>query len=96
VRAKLNSKLTPHPSPLPVWRGEGIGALGGSRPLPELFSAAGCQFEFSAKTIAPVAKLLREELKNVNVMKPVNYCSYESNNMMALRLDSNRVSIWCY
>ncbi len=37
-------------------------ALGGSRPLPELFAAAGCQFEFSAKTIQPLAKLLREEL----------------------------------
>lgn len=37
-------------------------ALGGSRPLPELFSAAGCQFEFSAKTIQPLAKMLREEL----------------------------------
>jgi oligoendopeptidase F len=40
-------------------------ALGGSRPLPELFSAAGCQFEFSAKTIEPLAKLLREELENL-------------------------------
>jgi oligoendopeptidase F len=40
-------------------------ALGGSRPLPELFSAAGCQFEFSAKTIEPVAKLLRQELKSL-------------------------------
>lgn len=37
-------------------------ALGGSRPLPELFSAAGCQLEFSAKTIQPLAKMLREEL----------------------------------
>ena len=37
-------------------------ALGGSRPLPELFSAAGCKFEFSAKTIRPIAKLLRDEL----------------------------------
>jgi len=36
--------------------------LGGSRPLPELFSAAGCQFEFSAKTIQPLTKLLRMEL----------------------------------
>lgn len=36
--------------------------LGGSRPLPELFSAAGCKFEFSAKTIGPVAQLLRDEL----------------------------------
>ncbi|HEX5398655.1 MAG TPA: M3 family oligoendopeptidase [Verrucomicrobiae bacterium] len=37
-------------------------ALGGSRPLPELFQAAGCQFEFSRKTIQPLAKVLREEL----------------------------------
>ena len=40
-----------------------LGLKRGSRPLPELFAAAGCQFEFSAKTIAPLAKLLREELK---------------------------------
>ncbi len=40
-------------------------ALGGSRPLPELFSAAGCQFEFSAKTIQPLAKMLREELEKL-------------------------------
>src|SRR5271170_6942001 len=37
-------------------------ALGGSRPLPELFAAAGCKFQFSAKTIQPLVKLLREEL----------------------------------
>ena len=37
-------------------------ALGGSRPLPELFAAAGCTFEFSRKTIAPLVKLVREEL----------------------------------
>jgi oligoendopeptidase F len=37
-------------------------ALGGSRPLPELFSAAGCQFEFSAKTIQPLAEMMRDEL----------------------------------
>jgi oligoendopeptidase F len=36
--------------------------LGGSRPLPELFEAAGCRFEFSEKTIQPLAKMLREEL----------------------------------
>ncbi|HXR04999.1 MAG TPA: M3 family oligoendopeptidase [Verrucomicrobiae bacterium] len=40
-------------------------ALGGSRPLPELFQAAGCKFEFSAKTIQPVAKMLREELEKL-------------------------------
>jgi oligoendopeptidase F len=37
-------------------------ALGGSRPLPELFQAAGCQFEFSEKTLQPLAKTLRKEL----------------------------------
>ena len=37
-------------------------ALGGSRPLPELFSAAGCKFEFNSRTIEPLTKLLREEL----------------------------------
>ena len=37
-------------------------ALGGSRPLPELFRAAGCRFEFSEKTIGPLANTLREEL----------------------------------
>ncbi|HEY5234509.1 MAG TPA: M3 family oligoendopeptidase [Verrucomicrobiae bacterium] len=40
-------------------------ALGGSRPLPELFSAAGCQFEFSERTIRPLAKMLREELRTL-------------------------------
>jgi oligoendopeptidase F len=36
--------------------------LGGSRPLPELFSAAGCRLEFSEKTLQPLATMLREEL----------------------------------
>ncbi len=40
-------------------------ALGGSRPLPELFAAAGCRFEFSARTIRPLAKMLREELEKL-------------------------------
>jgi oligoendopeptidase F len=38
-------------------------ALGGSRPLPELFAAAGCKFDFSAKTIQPLIELARNELK---------------------------------
>lgn len=38
-------------------------ALGGSRPLPELFHAAGCSFDFSAKTIRPLSAMMREELK---------------------------------
>jgi oligoendopeptidase F len=37
-------------------------ALGGSRPLPELFAAAGCRFEFDRKTIAPLMKMVRNEL----------------------------------
>jgi oligoendopeptidase F len=37
-------------------------ALGGSRPLPELFAAAGCKFEFTRSTMAPLVKLVREEL----------------------------------
>jgi oligoendopeptidase F len=37
-------------------------ALGGSRPLPELFSAAGCHFDFSAKTVKPLAALVDQEL----------------------------------
>jgi oligoendopeptidase F len=37
-------------------------ALGGSRPLPELFAAAGCQFDFSAQTVQPLIELVRREL----------------------------------
>lgn len=37
-------------------------ALGGSRPLPELFAAAGCRFEFDRKTIAPLMQMVRNEL----------------------------------
>lgn len=40
-------------------------ALGGSRPLPELFAAAGCRFDFSRETIAPLVTLLREELERL-------------------------------
>lgn len=35
--------------------------LGGSRPLPELFSAAGCRLEFSAETIRPLIQLAGAE-----------------------------------
>ncbi|MDP2654796.1 MAG: M3 family oligoendopeptidase [Candidatus Omnitrophota bacterium] len=37
-------------------------ALGGSRPLPELFEAAGLKFDFSARTIAPLIAAVQEEL----------------------------------
>ena len=42
-------------------------ALGGSRPLPELFSAAGCtEFEFGRTTIKPLMDLVRTELARLN------------------------------
>jgi oligoendopeptidase F len=37
-------------------------ALGGSRPLPDLFAAAGCRFDFSGQAVRPVVELLRREL----------------------------------
>jgi oligoendopeptidase F len=40
-------------------------ALGGSRPLPELFQAAGCKFQFDAATIKPLIELAQEELKKL-------------------------------
>jgi oligoendopeptidase F len=40
-------------------------ALGGSRPLPELFSAAGCKFQFDAATIRPLIQLANLELKKL-------------------------------
>jgi oligoendopeptidase F len=41
-------------------------ALGGSRPLPDLFAAAGCPFRFDAATIRPLIKLAQEELKKLS------------------------------
>jgi oligoendopeptidase F len=41
-------------------------ALGGSRPLPELFTAAGCRFEFNAGTFRPLVELIRGELARLN------------------------------
>jgi oligoendopeptidase F len=40
-------------------------ALGGSRPLPELFAAAGCKFQFDATTIKPLIQLASTELKKL-------------------------------
>jgi oligoendopeptidase F len=37
--------------------------LGGSRPLPELFAAAACKFQFDAMTIKPLVELAKNELK---------------------------------
>lgn len=41
-------------------------ALGGSRPLPELFAAAGCRFDFSVETVRPLVQLVRGELAKLN------------------------------
>lgn len=38
-------------------------ALGNSRPLPELFTAAGCKFEFSEATVQPLTNMIREKLE---------------------------------
>jgi oligoendopeptidase F len=37
-------------------------ALGGSRPLPELFEAAGCKFDFSEGTLRPLVEAVMEEI----------------------------------
>ena len=41
---------------------KGALALGGARPLPELFDAAGLKFDFSTEAIAPLIDRVREEL----------------------------------
>ncbi len=39
--------------------------LGGTRPLPELFAAAGINFDFTEKTLRPLMNAVREELANL-------------------------------
>ena len=41
-------------------------ALGGSRPLPELFERAGCRFQFDAEIVRPLVDLVQDELSNLN------------------------------
>ena len=41
--------------------------LGGSRPLPELFEAAGAKFDFSYRTLTPLIELVRQELAELPV-----------------------------
>jgi oligoendopeptidase F len=41
-------------------------ALGNSRPLPELFAAAGCRFSFDRQTVQPLVQLVKEELGKLN------------------------------
>ena len=40
-------------------------SLGGSRPLPELFEAAGAKFDFSEQTLRPLVELVEEELNKI-------------------------------
>ncbi|MBN9693965.1 MAG: M3 family oligoendopeptidase [Verrucomicrobia bacterium] len=40
-------------------------ALGGSRPLPELFARAGCRFDFSRETLGPLMARLQDELSKL-------------------------------
>ena len=40
-------------------------ALGGTRPLPELFRAAGIEFDFSERTLRPLMNAVREELASL-------------------------------
>ena len=37
-------------------------ALGGSRPLPELFERAGCRFDFGRETVRPLIQSVSQEL----------------------------------
>ena len=56
-----------HRDPVKALRDYKAGlALGGSRPLPELFAAAGCRFDFSAETVRPLVALTRSELGKLN------------------------------
>ena len=41
-------------------------SLGWSRPLPELFRAAGLKFDFSEKTIGPLIKLALSDLETMD------------------------------
>jgi oligoendopeptidase F len=48
-------------------------ALGGSRPLPELFAAAGCRFNFSRRTIKPLVRLVRSQLAKLGETKAASH-----------------------
>lgn len=41
-------------------------ALGNSRPLPELFAAAGCRFDFGVETLRPLMRLVQDELARLD------------------------------
>lgn len=50
-----------------VGRYQAALALGGSRPLPELFEAAGIRFDFSQETIQPLMQRIEEQLDTLPV-----------------------------
>lgn len=58
----LKSKHDPHAA-LAGYRS--ALALGGTRPLPDLFTAAGIAFDFSPKTLGPLVAAVRDELKEL-------------------------------
>ncbi|MFO0837469.1 MAG: M3 family oligoendopeptidase [Phycisphaerae bacterium] len=47
-----------------AWYRNGL-ALGGSRPLPELFEAAGCKFDFTAATLRPLIDAVMDEISRL-------------------------------
>lgn len=57
-----NSKAN-HPKALADYQA-GL-AMGGSRPLPELFAKAGCRFDFGRDTVRPLVKLVSDELERL-------------------------------
>jgi oligoendopeptidase F len=40
-------------------------ALGGARPWPELFAAAGCRFDFSEETLRPLIEAVMDEIRRL-------------------------------
>lgn len=50
-------------------------SLGGSVPLPELFSAAGCSFDFGQGTVRPLIELIRRELRRFAEPSPKDITS---------------------
>jgi oligoendopeptidase F len=42
-------------------------SLGGTRPLPQLFEAAGIKFDFSSQTLSPLIEMVSGELEQLPV-----------------------------
>ena len=64
--AELHRAMRKPPESLDAWAAYQRGlSLGGSRPLPELFQAAGCNFDFSVKTVKPLIEMVQTELEKL-------------------------------